>query len=157
MLMAALEAEADAFVAGFSEDLLPDGCRRIVRHGAGPEREIQTGIGPIPVQRPRVRDRADVPPEAKIRFSSATLPKWARRSKNLDARLPALDLRGLSTGDVQDALAAILGAEAPNLSPGVMSRLTADSRASRSKLAAAGCSGPASCVPFAGRADRAGC
>ncbi|ULB11303.1 IS256 family transposase [Cereibacter azotoformans] len=126
MLMAALKAEADAFVAGFAEDLLPDGRRRVVRHGAGPEREIQTGIGPIPVQRPKVRDRADVPAEEKIRFSSAILPKWARRSKSLDALLPALYLRGLSTGDVQEALAAILGAEAPNLSPGVMSRLTAD-------------------------------
>ena len=126
MLMAALKAEADAFVAGFAEDLLPDGRRRVVRHGAGPEREIQTGIGTLPVQRPKVRDRADVPPEEKIRFSSAILPKWARRSKSLDALLPALYLRGLSTGDVQDALAAILGAEAPNLSPGVISRLTAE-------------------------------
>ena len=126
MLMAALKAEADSFVAGFAEDLLPDGRRRVVRHGAGPEREIQTGIGPIPVHRPKVRDRADVPAEAKIRFSSAILPKWARRSKSLDALLPALYLRGLSTGDVQDALASILGAEAPNLSPGVMSRLTAE-------------------------------
>ena len=126
MLMAALKAEADSFVAGFAEDLLPDGRRRVVRHGAGPEREIQTGIGPIPVQRPKVRDRAEVPPEAKIRFSSNILPKWARRSKSLDALLPVLYLRGLSTGDVQEALAAILGAEAPNLSPGVMSRLTAE-------------------------------
>ncbi|MCE6949440.1 transposase, partial [Cereibacter sphaeroides] len=104
----------------------PDGRRRVVRHGAGPEREIQTGIGPIPVQRPKVRDRADVPAEENIRFSSAILPRWARRSKSLDALLPALYLRGLSSGDVQEALAAILGAEAPNLSPGVMSRLTAE-------------------------------
>lgn len=126
MLMAALKAEADSFVAGFAEDLLPDGRRRLVRHGAGPAREIQTGIGPLPVQRPKVRDRADVPSEEKIRFNSNILPKWARRSKSLDALLPALYLRGLSTGDVQEALAAILGAEAPNLSPGVMSRLTAD-------------------------------
>lgn len=126
MLIAALKAEADAFVAGFAEDLLPDGRRRVVRHGVGPEREIQTGIGPIPVQRPKVRDRADVPVEAKIRFSSSILPKWARRSKSLDALLPALYLRGLSTGDVQEALAAILGQDAPNLSPGVMSRLTAE-------------------------------
>ena len=126
MLMAALKAEADAFVAGFAEDLLPDGRRRVVRHGAGPARKIQTGIGPIPVQRPKVRDRADVPAEAKIRFSSNILPKWARRSKSLDALLSALYLRGLSTGDVQEALAAILGQDAPNLSPGVMSRLTAE-------------------------------
>ncbi len=78
----------------------------MVRHGAGPAREIQTGIGPLPVQRPKVRDRANVPTEEKIRFNSRILPKWARRSKSLDALLPALYLRGLSTGDVQEALAA---------------------------------------------------
>jgi transposase-like protein len=126
MLMAALKAEADGFVARFGDELLPDGRQRIVRHGAGPEREIQTGIGPIAVQRQKVRDRAAVPAEAKIRFSSNILPKWARRSKSLDALLPALYLRGLSTGGVQEALTALLGADAPNLSPGVMSRLTAD-------------------------------
>lgn len=78
-----------------------------------------SGIGPIPVQRPKVRDRADVPAEEKIRGSWAILPKWVRRSKSLDALLPALYFRGLSTGDVQEALAAVLGAEAPNLSPRV--------------------------------------
>ena len=126
MLMAALKAEADSFVARFGEELLPDGRQRVVRHGTGPEREIQTGIGPIPVQRQKVRDRAAVPPEAKIRFNSSILPKWARRTKSLDALLPALYLRGISTGGVQEALTALLGADAPNLSPGVMSRLTAD-------------------------------
>lgn len=127
MLMAALKAEADSFVARFGEELLPDGRQRVVRHGAGPEREIQTGIGPIPVQRQKVRDRATgVGPDAKIRFSSSILPKWARRSKSLDALLPALYLRGISAGGVQEAMTALLGADAPNLSSGIMSRLTAD-------------------------------
>jgi putative transposase len=126
MLMAALKAEADSFVAMFAEDLLADGRQRIVRHGAGPERVIQTGIGPIEVRRQKVRDRAtDVPPEAKIRFTSNILPKWARRSKSLDALLPILYLRGISTGDFQEALSALLGTDAPNLSPGVIARLTA--------------------------------
>ena len=125
MLMAALTAEADSFVAQFSEDLLADGRQRVVRHGAGPERVIQTGIGPIEVRRQKVRDRAtDLTGEAKIRFTSNILPKWARRSKSLDALLPALYLRGISTGDFQEALSAILGADAPNLTPGVVSRLT---------------------------------
>ena len=89
MLMAALKAEADSFVVRFGDELLPDGRQRIVRHGAGPERAIQTGIGPITVQRQKVRDRAaHVLPEAKIRFTSIILPKWARRSKSLDALLP---------------------------------------------------------------------
>ena len=126
MLMAALKAEADSFVAQFSEDLLADGRQRVVRHGAGPERVIQTGIGPIEVRRQKVRDRAtDLPVEAKIRFTSNILPKWARRSKSLDALLPALYLRGISTGDFQEALSALLGPDAPNLSPGVIARLTA--------------------------------
>ena len=126
MLMAALKAEADGFVARFSEDLLADGRQRIVRHGAGPERVIQTGIGPIDVRRQKVRDRAtDVPTEEKIRFTSNILPKWARRSKSLDALLPVLYLRGISTGDFQEALSALLGQDAPNLSPGVIARLTA--------------------------------
>jgi len=126
MLMVALKAEADGFVARFGGEFLADGRLRVVRHGAGPEREIQTGIGPIAVQRQKVRDRAtDVPPEAKIRFTSHILPKWARRSKSLDVLLPVLYLRGVSTGDFQEALAALLGTDAPNLSPGVISRLTA--------------------------------
>ena len=126
MLMAALKAEAASFVAQFSEELLPDGRQRVVRHGAGPERAVQTGIGPIPVQRPKVRDRAPgVSAETRIRFTSAILPRWARRSKSLDALLPVLYLRGVSTGDFQEALTALLGADAPNLSPAVISRLTA--------------------------------
>jgi len=125
MLMAALKAEADSFVAQFSEDLLADGRQRLVRHGAGPERVIQTGIGPIEVRRQKVRDRAtDLPVEAKLRFTSNILPKWARRSKSLDALLPVLYLRGISTGDFQEALSALLGPDAPNLSPGVIARLT---------------------------------
>ena len=70
-----------------------------------------------------MRDRAARPPEEKIRFTSAILPKWARRSKSLDALLPVLYLRGISTGDFQEALAAILGEDAPNLSPSVIARL----------------------------------
>ena len=124
MLMAALKAEADGFVAQFSEDRRADGRQRVVRHGAGPERVIQTGIGPIEVRRQKVRDRAtDLPVEAKIRFTSNILPKWARRSKSLDALLPVLCLRGISTGDFPEALCALLGQDAPNLSPGVITRL----------------------------------
>lgn len=125
MLAAALRAEADAFVASHAEEILPDGRQRVVRHGHGPERSIQTGIGALSVRRPKVRDRAvNVPVGKKIRFTSAILPKWARRSKSLDSLLPVLYLRGISTGDFQEALAAILGRDAPNLSPSVISRLT---------------------------------
>lgn len=126
MLAAALRAEATSFVAQFADERLPDGRQRVVRHGAGPERMIQTGIGPIPVRRQKLRDRATgVPAESRIRFTSNLLPRWARRSRSLDALLPVLYLRGVSTGDFQEALTALLGADAPNLSPGVISRLTA--------------------------------
>jgi len=126
MLAEALVAEADAFVASFSEERLVDGRHRIVRHGFGPERQIQTGVGAVPVQRPKVRDRdpegTDV---GKIRFTSSILPKWARRSPSLDALFPVLYLRGISTGDFREALAALLGPDASNLSPSVITRLTA--------------------------------
>ncbi|MBY6059829.1 IS256 family transposase, partial [Leisingera daeponensis] len=109
-----------------AEEVLPDGRQRVVRHGYGPERSIQTGIGALDVRRPKVRDRAAGPADEKVRFSSAILPKWARRSRSLDALLPVLYLRGISTGDFREALSAILGAEAPNLSPGVISRLSGE-------------------------------
>ena len=124
MLAEALVAEADAFVSSFGEERLTDGRQRIVRHGFGPERQIQTGVGSVPVQRPKIRDRsveaADV---SKIRFTSSILPKWARRSPSLDALLPVLYLRGISTGDFQEAPGALLGPDAPNLSPSVVTRL----------------------------------
>jgi transposase-like protein len=124
MLAQVLVAEADAFVAMWKDLKLPDGRDRIVRHGHGPDRTIQTGVGPVEVRRAKVRDR-HVGREAKIRFSSSILPKWARRTKSLDAVLPVLYLRGVSTGDFQEALTALLGIDAPNLSPAVISRLTA--------------------------------
>jgi len=118
MLATALTAEADAFVASFDADRLPDGRQRIVRHGLGPERQIQTGIGAIEVRRPKVRDRGlEEDGAGKVRFTSNILPKWARRSRRLDALLPVLYLRGISTGDFQEALSALLGPDAPNLSP----------------------------------------
>jgi putative transposase len=122
----ALIAEADAFVARWKELKLPDGRDRVVRHGHGPRRAIQTGIGPVEVRRAKVRDRGEVGVEEKIRFTSSILPKWARRTTSLDALLPILYLRGISTGDFQEALAALLGKDAPNLSPAVISRLTTE-------------------------------
>lgn len=126
MLAQVLMVEADAFVAQWKDLKLPDGRDRVVRHGHGPQRSIQTGIGPVEVRRAKVRDRAEVEADQKIRFTSSILPKWARRTKSLDALLPVLYLRGVSTGDFQEALAALLGKDAPNLSPAVISRLTAE-------------------------------
>jgi putative transposase len=126
LLTQAVEMEAEVFLAAMKELKLPDGRGRVVRHGHGPERTIQTGIGPVEVSSVKIRDRGAAIDGDRIRFSSAILPKWARRTKSLDALLPVLYLRGVSTGDFQEALAALLGKDAPNLSPAVISRLTAE-------------------------------
>src|SRR5579864_6814597 len=124
LLAQAIEAEADAFLATMKSVQLPGGRARLVRHGHGPERQVQTGIGPVAVQRVRLRDRgAGGVGAERIRFTSAILPRWARRTRSLDALLPVLYLRGISMGDFQEALEALLGRDAPNLSPSVLSRL----------------------------------
>ena len=126
LLAQAIEAEAEAFLAEMAERRLVDGRARVVRHGHGPERTIQTGIGPVEVRRPKVRDRAPAGSGDRVRFTSRILPRWARRTKSLEALLPVLYLRGVSTGDFQEALAALLGKEAPDLSPSVIARLRSD-------------------------------
>ncbi len=123
LLTHAIEAEAEAFLAMMQDERLADGRARVVRHGHGPERTIQTGIGPVPVRRAKLRDRGADAEDERISFTSSILPKWARRTKSLDALLPVLYLRGISTGDFQEALAALLGRDAPNLSSSVIGRL----------------------------------
>ena len=124
LLAQAIEAEAEAFLAAMKDKRLADGRERVVRHGHGPERLVQTGIGPVTVQRVKLRDRAASEAGAKrIRFTSAILPRWARRTRSLDALLPVLYLRGVSMGDFQEALGALLGKDAPNLSPSVVAHL----------------------------------
>ena len=125
LLARAVEIELQAFLETTAELKLPGGRARVVRHGHGPTRKIATGIGASKVARPKVRDRGASSAD-RIRFSSAILPLWARRTKSLDALLPILYLRGISTGDFQEALSALLGKDAPNLSPSVIARLTAD-------------------------------
>ena len=126
LLAQAVEMEAEAFLLAMKGLKLPDGRDRLVRHGHGPERTIQTGIGPVEVERVKIWDRAAAEDGERIRFTSAIFPLWARRTKSLDTLLPVLYLRGISTGDFQEALAALLGQNAPNLSPAVISRLTAE-------------------------------
>jgi putative transposase len=123
LLAQAIEAEAAAFLAAMKGVQLPDGRDRLVRHGHGPERQVQTGIGPVAVQRVRLRDRGAGETGERIQFTSVILPRWARRTPSLDALLPILYLRGVSMGDFQEALGALLGKDAPNLSPSVIARL----------------------------------
>ena len=124
LLAQAVEAEVAAFFAAHAGLTSEDGRQRLVRHGHLPERTIQTGIGPVKVRQPRLRDRGATEGE-HIRFSPTILPPYARRTSSLNALLPVLYLRGISTGDFQEALAALLGKDAPNLSPAVLTRLKA--------------------------------
>ena len=123
LITRAVEVEFDTFLASNSDLALADGRQRVVRHGHDPVRTIQTGIGPVKVQKPKARDRGAPQAGERIRFTSSILPKWARRTKSLDALLPALYLRGISAGDFQEVLTALLGKDAPNLSPAVIARL----------------------------------
>jgi transposase-like protein len=123
MLTCAIEAEVDGFVAACAVLVDEHGWRRVVRNGHGPERALQTGIGPIAVRRPKVRDRGDGS-SARIRFTSAVLPAYLRRTKNVEELLPWLYLKGISTGQFEEALAALLGTDAPGLSATTVRRLT---------------------------------
>ncbi len=94
LLTQAIEAEIDVHIAAHADLTDAQGRRRIVRHGHLPEREIQTGIGPVAVRCPRVRDRGAIAAGSGIRFSSAILPRYLRRSKSLEELLPWLYLKG---------------------------------------------------------------
>ena len=117
-----LKRRVSVFIDAHACERLDDGRARMVRHGHLPERDIQTGIGAVRVQQPRVRDRGE-DSSARIHFSPSILPKHARRTKSLDAVLPILYLKGISSGSFQDALSALLGPEAPNLSSDTILRL----------------------------------
>jgi transposase-like protein len=122
LLTQAVEAEVAGFLDGHAGEHTEDGRRRLVRHGHLPEREIMTGIGLVAVRAPRVRDRVGTG-EARIHFTSAMLPPYARRSKSLEVLIPILYLKGLSTGDFAEALAALLGPHAGGLSASAIARL----------------------------------
>jgi len=98
LLAQAVEAEIAEALAAHAHLTTEDGRRRLVRHGHLPERTIQAGIGPVAVRQPRVRDRSGYKDD-RIRFSSTLLPRYARRTRSLDALLPVLYLRGISTNE----------------------------------------------------------
>ena len=107
----AIHAELATLMSAFSGERLMDGRARLVRHGHLPEREVMTGIGPIPVKVPRVRDRGHG--EDKITFTPSLLPRYLRKAKSVEELLPWLYLKGVSTGDFTEALAAFAGARSP--------------------------------------------
>jgi putative transposase len=122
LLTQAVEAEVAEFVAKHADLKTETGRQRVVRHGHLPEREIMTGIGPIAIRQPRVRDREATEGE-RIRYSPSILPRYARRSKSLEVLIPILYLKGISSGDFEEALAALVGKDAPGLSASTIARL----------------------------------
>ena len=118
LLQQAVEAEVAEFVARHRELKDEHERQRVVRNGYRSERTIQTGIGEVAVKAPRARDR-----EGEIKFRSSILPAYLRRTRSIEELLPWLYLKGLSTGDFSEALAALLGKGAPGLSAATISRL----------------------------------
>jgi transposase-like protein len=122
LLTQAVESEVASFLAKHADLKTGGGLNRVVRHGHLPERAIMTGIGPVSVRQPRVRDRESADGE-RIRFSPTILPPYARRTKSLDVLIPLLYLKGISTGDFEEVLGALVGKDAPGLSASTIARL----------------------------------
>jgi putative transposase len=126
LLAEALEAEIESFLCQY-RDLKDDTShhQRVVRNGYLPEREVQTGIGPIPVRVPRARDRQPDQDTEPIRFTSSLLPRYMRKTRSMEELIPWLYLKGISTNDFSEALSALVGKDAPGLSAPTISRLKA--------------------------------
>lgn len=120
LLTTAINLEVEEFLAK-NQVLLEDGRQQFVRNGYLPERGIQTGIGEVRVDVPRIRDRAKIKSEAQ--FHSRIVPPYLRRSTKMAEFLPLLYLKGISPGDFKDVLTGLFGTVAQNISPGVVSRL----------------------------------
>ena len=123
LLAQALEAEIESFLSQYADFKDDQGRKRVTRNGYLPEREIQTGIGQVPVKAPRVRDRQTDNDSGRIRFSSCILPPYLRKTKSMEELIPWLYLKGISTGDFSEALSALVGKDAPGLSASTISRL----------------------------------
>ena len=119
LISRAVEAELQDLLLQHVERRTADGKAGVVRNGYLPEREIQTGIGPVTVQIPKVRSRTGEP----VTFHSALVPPYVRKTRSLEAALPWLYLKGISTGEMGEALKVLVGPEAAGLSASTVSRL----------------------------------
>ena len=118
LLQKAVQAELAEFLEKFEDRRLDDGRAAVVRNGHQPERDIQTGIGPVKVQVPKVRARDGSP----VTFRSALVPPYVRKTKSLEAAIPWLYLKGISSGEMEAALEVLVGPEAKGLSASTVSR-----------------------------------
>jgi putative transposase len=117
----AVEAELQLLLEQYANVTDLGGRQAVVRNGYLPERDILTGLGPVSVRVPKVRDRSG----SGVKFNSAVVPPYVRKAQRVEAALPWLYLRGISTGDMREALSVLLGEDAKGLSPAVVSRLKA--------------------------------
>ena len=119
MLHKAIEVEVAAFLQNFDDRLTDTGRKAVVRSGYQPERTLETGLGPVTIKVPKVRSRDGEP----VTFQSALVPPYVRRTKSLDAAIPWLYLKGVSSGEMESALKVLVGSEAVGLSASTVSRL----------------------------------
>lgn len=121
LIAQAVEIELESLLKQYADVKRPDGRRAVVRNGHLPKRTVQTGVGDVEVQVPKVRDRS----RSGIRFNSHLLPPYLKRARSLEELIPWLYLRGVSSGDFQEALSALVGEQANGLSANTVSRLKA--------------------------------
>ena len=121
MLADMIQQEVEDWLAQRAHLRDEQGRRQIVRNGYLPERKITTGVGPIDVQQPRIRDRR--PADQAEPFTSKILPPYLRKTKSIEELIPWLYLKGISTGDFSEALKALVGPDCPGLSATTVTRL----------------------------------
>jgi transposase-like protein len=119
LIKRAIEAELAGYIETFQDRRLPDGRAAVVRNGYQPERNIQTGIGPVTVKIPKVRAKDGHP----VVFHSALVPPYVRKTRSVEAALPWLYLKGISTGEMAGALEVMIGPEARGMSASTIARL----------------------------------
>ena len=119
LLHEAVEAELATYLAGHAGERDASGRRCLVRNGYLPERTLLTGLGEVPIRVPKTRDRGG----RGRHFTSALLPPYIKRTPSVESVLPWLYLKGVSTGDMSEALAALLGEQAQGLSAATVGRL----------------------------------
>jgi putative transposase len=119
LIQQAVEAELAEYMEQYTGRILEDGRAAVVRNGYHPERDIQTGIGPVTVKIPKVRAKNGQP----VTFRSALVPPYVRKTASLEAALPWLYLKGVSTGEMANALEVLVGPEAKGLSASTVARL----------------------------------
>ena len=119
LIQTAVEAELNELLSHCQDRRTESGKPAVVRNGYLPEREIVTGVGAVTVKIPKVRSRDGQP----VTFRSALVPPYVRKTKSLEAALPWLYLKGVSSGEMSEALEALVGPEAKGLSANTISRL----------------------------------